>query len=77
MLGEAGAGAGLPIAKSSGTIFTSTLAILEPSNTHKNHGKSWKIMVIIIMAFFGHFMVILGLNNIFNGFIYFFRSGLV
>ena len=23
----------------------------------ENHGKSWKIMVIIIMAIFGHFMV--------------------
>ena len=38
--------------------------------------KSWKIMVIIIMAFFGHFMVILGLNNILKFLIGFFRSGL-
>ena len=38
----------------------------------KNHGKSWKIMVIIIMAFFSRFMVKLYLNNIFNGFIDFF-----
>ena len=35
-------------------------------------GKSWKIMAIIIMAFFGHFMVKLYLNNIFNGLIDFF-----
>ena len=40
------------------------------------HGKSWKIMVIIIMAFFGIFMAILGLNNICIGLIGFFRSGL-
>ena len=42
----------------------------------QTHGKSWKIMVIIIMAFFDPFMVILGLNNIFKFLIVFFRSGL-
>ena len=38
--------------------------------------KNPKIRVIIIMAFFGNFMVILGLNNIFKFLIGFFRSGL-
>ena len=42
----------------------------------ENHGKSWQIMAIIIMAFFGNFMVILGLNNIFKLLIRFSRSGL-
>ena len=42
-----------------------------------NHGKSLKIMAKIIMVFFGHFMVILGLNNILNGLIDFFCFGLV
>ena len=49
----------------------------EAAKIMENHGKSWKIMAIIIMAFFGHFMVILGLNNIFKFLIGFFRSGLV
>ena len=40
----------------------------------KNHGKSWKIMAIIIMAFVGHFMVKLYFNNIFNGLIDFSAS---
>ena len=38
----------------------------------ENYRKSWKIMAIIIIAFFGHFMVKLYLNNIFNGLIDFF-----
>ena len=32
--------------------------------TMENHGKSWKILAIIIMAFFGNFIVKLHLNNI-------------
>ena len=40
----------------------------------ENHGKSWKIMANIIMAFFGNFRVKLYLNNIFNGLIDFSAS---
>ena len=47
------------------------------NKTRTNHGKSWEIMAIIIMAFFGNVMVNLYLNNMFNILIDFFRFILV
>ena len=45
---------------------------LNHGKSKENHGKSWEIMAIISMAFFGNFIVKLYFNSIFNILIDFF-----